>query len=354
MSVKFRLSCFIVVVPFLWVFAGDLSAINFLESYEGQETAGFIPIEKDRSNFTPYSEAFERTGRFLRMKVPKSDGEIEYRVTGLKKISVTPGMRYSIKMKAMGTENIYLLVMGLFYKNDEFVEISTLVRNTYFLNVNGMVAIEKEFAPPPDTDSMILYMALIQKPSGKTLTPGTKLVFEELSVSETGPMKTVPADMLNKNFLKYDDFTQCALGEFTDMTRGLGERSKRWSNVDAQVVELEGEKCLRIIRTPENFSSPFFKTAAFGFDPQTYYIKATATVRGEGEFHLGLWWIRDGFNTDFQNQVPCILSDEWTSVTEIRPCLSPLVLSTELVFHSNKDGVLYVKNLSVEIVNAED
>ena len=217
-----------------------------------------------------------------------------------------------------------------------------------------MTSLEKDFAIPTGIDSMILNVCLASSKAEIKMKPGVKLVIEELAIKEKAKINIPPSEICGKNFMPMTDFSSYKPGEFTDMHKGNGKNAKHWPDVDAQIVEFNGQKCLRIERRPQDYIYPFLTSITFPFNPQNYFIKASITVCGKGEFCLGLWWKRKDLDRDYQNRVKCVLSDEWKTFTETRACLSPLVTNADLSFTSSGNAVIYIKDISIEFVNPEN
>ncbi|MFA6549174.1 MAG: hypothetical protein WCT39_04505 [Candidatus Margulisiibacteriota bacterium] len=320
---------------------------------EGQESSAYIQGTEDLTGFVPYSEMFVRKDNLFFLTIPETKEILSANFTGLAKVPVKPGTIHAIRLTGMGIEQINIAIVGDFYSKNEYVESLPILGNTFSQNVNGMTALEKDFAVPSGVDSMILNVRLTSA-KAEEMRPGVKVVIEELAIKEKCKIKTPAAEISGKNLLSARDFTNCSLGEFAGIHKGNGKDAKHWSDVDAQIVEFDGRKCLKIERTPQNYIYPFLTSKPFPLDPQNYFIKVTVTARGKGEFRIGLWWTRKNFDRDYQNRVKCVLSDEWKTFTEVRACLSPLVTCADLSFTSSGDAVIYIKNVSMEFIDPEN
>ena len=335
-----KLITFLVTQVFFCIYVN--AEINFMKLNEGQEKCDHITPYENPESFIPYSKAFIRNGSFFSFITPKNSQKKNSYFTRLAKVSVEPKTIYTLKLTALGSEKLYILITGLFFKNGKYIGTRSVFRHIYLQNVNGMTSVEKDFAIPTGVDSMILNL---------TMNSNATLIIKEFAIRKKGRIKIPPSGYLGKNLLPIGDFKNCQLGEFTGMYKGRGKNAKHWPNIKADVVELNGEKCLKIERNTQNYIYPFFTSVPFPFNPQNYLIKASVTVRGKGEFRLGLWWKRKGIPRDYQNRVKCVLSDKWTTFTEIRACLSPLVTNANLSFYSTGNAVIYVKNIKIEFID---
>lgn len=325
--------------------------IDYMKFSSGQEKNSFDKDIKDKC-FIPFDKAFKRVGDFLIFAIP-AETEAAMAFSGFKEVKVEPSRIYSLKLTALGAERVYMYLRAYFISdNPAENSIQTLYRHVFFLNQNGMTTIEREFAVPPGVRSMILSVSVMNDAGNKTLTPGNKIIIKNLIITEKCPVAVPPEALAGKNLLPYGDFRKFPLGEFNEIFRGAhSDPNKKWPKFDAQVVELDGVKCLKITRTDKSYPYPFFTTEKFSKDIKNCFVKATATVRGEGPMRLGLWWERQGyFSPDYMNRVAHQLDGKWTTVTEIRACLSPLVTNADLSITSYSDAVIYVKDISVELI----
>lgn len=352
MKKRFKNIIFVVLQFSLCIYAN--AEIDFMDFKKGQEDSSYIPVTDNSAGFVPFSRFFIHKDNFIFLTIPETKEPLPANFTGTEKLSVKPGTIYTLKLRGMGIEQTHITVTGLFFSKDKYLESLTVFRNTFLQNVNGMMSLEKDFAIPPGVDSMILNIALSSAKADVKMRPGTKVVLEEFALKEKGEMKEPSAEISGINFMPTGDFSNSETGEFKNIHKGNGKEAKHWSDVDAQIVEFDGRKCLKIERTAQNYIYPFLTSKPFPFNPQNYFIRATVTVRGKGEFKLGLWWTRKDFDRDYQNRVNCTLSDEWKTFTEVRACLSPLVSCADLSFTSNGDAVIYVKEIRLEFISPQD
>jgi hypothetical protein len=348
----FELTFLVVIQSFSCICAD--AETNFMDFNEGQESYNYVKSNEEQNSFIPYSKIFIRKDNFVFLTIPETKEPLPANFTGLAKRQVVPGTIYTIRLTAMGIEQTNVAITGLFFNKDEYIESLPVLHNTFSQNVNGMTSFEKDFAVPLGVDSMILNIGLSSAKANVKMRPGTKVVIEELALKEKGKIRIPSTEIAGKNFMPMGNFTNCDLGEFKSIHKGNGKDAKHWSDVDAQIVEFGSQKCLKIERTPQNYIYPFLTSKPFPFSPQNYFIKATVTARGKGEFKLGLWWARKDFNRDYQNRPKCVLTDEWQTFTEVRACLSPLVTCADLSFTSNGDAVIYVKDISIEFISPEE
>jgi hypothetical protein len=172
-------------------------------------------------------------------------------------------------------------------------------------------------------------------------------MIEELSIVRKGDMKFADADLKKINFAADYDFSRYPVGDFPNIHKGNRPEAKRWSDVKAQIVEVDGEKVLHIVRNKNNYIYPFIHFAPFSVDPQYYFVRLTFKAKGKGSFFSGLWWKRPDLNFDFENTPECKLTDEWQTFTMFRPCMIPGVESATLGFTSHGDGEFFIKDIEV-------
>jgi hypothetical protein len=349
MNRKLKLGIFglIQIIYCGWTFAD----VDFVKLNEGQENPDYVQNVKPVKGFIPYSKAFIRKGPYILFVNPQNKRKTHFNFTGLKEIPVKPGTVYSMKITAIGQELSVMDIFGIIFKDKKYWGKLSIIKNIFFLNVNGMTTIERDFTVPLGASSIVLDFGVGPWEKGKVNRPGTKLIIQELTLKEKGRMKTPSPEILGKNFLPMGNFGNCKNGDFAGIFKGCGKTAKHWPDIEAKIVKLDGLKCLRIKRTPQSYPYPHITSKRFPFNPQYYYIKVSVTARGKGEFNLGLWWKRDNFNPDYSNRIKCILSKEWQTFTETRACLSPLVSSAALAFYSKNNAEIYIKDISLKFIS---
>lgn len=262
----------------------------------------------------------------------------------LQTLQLDPRGLYELRLRFAGQEKIALYVFGFEYSSGKIRWTRPLAKTMSYLNVNGITDYSKEFAVSPGTDRLQPMFQLHKE--GRPFSKSA-LMIEELSIIRKGDMKFADAELKKINFAADYDFSKYPVGDFTNIHKGNGPKAKKWSDVKAEIVELDGEKVLHIVRNKDNYIYPFIHFAPFNVDPQYYFVRLTFKAKGKGAFFSGLWWRRPDLNFDFENTPECKLTDEWQTFTMYRPCMPPGVKSATLGFTSRGDGEFFIKDIEV-------
>ena len=262
----------------------------------------------------------------------------------LQRLKLDPRGLYELRLRFAGQEKIALYVFGFEYNAGKIRWNRPLAKTMSYLNVNGMTDYRKEFAVSPGTDC---FQPVFQLHKAGRPLPNSVVMIEELSITRKGDMKFADADLKKINFAADYDFSKYPVGDFSNIHKGNGPNAKKWSDVKAQIVEVDGEKVLHIVRNKNNYIYPFINFAPFNVDPRYYFVRLTFKAKGKGSFFSGLWWKRPDLNFDFENTPECKLTDEWQTFTMLRPCMIPGVKSATLGFTSHGDGEFFIKDIEV-------
>ncbi len=253
---------------------------------------------------------------------------------------------YELKMRYVGQEGIRLIVCGSEYGKEKIQKNNILLNTVSSLNVNGAAEYRKEFAVSPACELLFPSLSVINP--GK-LGHAVELLVEDLSIRRVGNMKFAPEEIKKINLASDYDFSKYPAGDFPDIHKGNGVNAKKWSNIKAEIVELNGEKVLHIIRKPENYIYPYMALKPFPIDPKYHFIKLSFKIKGKGSIKPGLWWKRSSLGWDYYHGLEVKLSDEWQTVTVIHPCMTPDVKSATMSFSSNGHGEFWIKDIFVNM-----
>ena len=106
--------------------------INFMKLDEGQENCNYIQNSGNSDGFIPYSKIFVRNGQFFSITIPASKVIYSSNFTGLAKVPVKSGTIYTLKVTAMGVEQLNMTISGQFFRGNEYMESLCILRNLYF------------------------------------------------------------------------------------------------------------------------------------------------------------------------------------------------------------------------------
>lgn len=291
--------------------------------------------------FQPYSKVIKPYGKSYLLKNP-DQMPVFYMV--FQGVTLQPNDVYELKMRYIGQEGIRFLISGSEYFNGAIQKNHVLLNTTSFLNVNGAATYTKQFAVTKDCEQLIPSLSVISP--GKKGNP-TPLLVEELSIVKVGTMKKASTEIRKINIASDYDFSKYPEGDFNKIHKGNGKNAKKWSNIKAEIVNLNGEKVLHIVRTPQNYIYPFMNLKPFPIDPKYHYVKFTFKVKGSGNLQPGLWWKRASLNWDYYHGREVKLTDQWQEVTVLHPCMTPDVKSATISFTSRDDGEYWIKDISV-------
>ena len=296
------------------------------------------------STFLPFSQAVAPSELGYWIKNPKAQPAL---LTVFNGVSLEQKGIYELVMRYVGHERLRLIISGSEYQNGKILKKDVLLNTMAYLNVNGTVEYRKKFAVSPECETLVPSLTLINP--GKS-GHATELLIEELSVKRVGTMKTASDELKKVNFASEYDFSQYPAGEFNNMFKGKGKDAKTWSDVKAEIVDLNGEKVLHMIRTPANYIYPYMDLQPFTVDPQYYLVKLTFKAKGKGSIKPGLWWKRVEMNWDYYHGEEVQLNNEWQTVTLTHPCLTPNVDKATISFTSKGDGEFWIKDISVNFL----
>ena len=294
--------------------------------------------------FQPYSEiiAQEKAGWLVRN--PQKTMGLQTVLHGLK---LDPAGIYELRMRYVGKERTRLFIHGSELKDGKVSKTHVLVNTMSFLNVNGAVEYRKQFAVTPGCEQLIPALSVYS--GGKTGNP-VELIIEELSITRVGKMNSASDSLKKVNFASDYDFSKHPVGDFNKITKGRGANVKKWSDVKAEIVNLNGEKVLHIVRTPENYIYPYLELAPFTVDPRYYFVKYTFKAKGKGTISPGLWWQRSHLSFDYYHGNAAVLTDDWQTITVIHPCMTPDVARAAVSFTSSGHGEFWIKDISVSFL----
>ncbi|MBR7145485.1 MAG: hypothetical protein IKD10_11160 [Lentisphaeria bacterium] len=295
------------------------------------------------STFMPYSKMIVPAESGWLVKNPSEKTAV---FAVLKGITLDPDGIYELRMRYVGREKTRLFINGAEYKNGSIFKKNILLNTVSFLNVNGPVEYRKVFAVNPDCEQLVPVLSLIN--AGKK-GHATEFLIEDLSVHRIGTMKKASDKVKKVNSASEYDFSNYPLGSFDKIHKGDGANAKKWSDVKAEIVNLNGEKVLHIVRKPENYIYPFIEMKPFTVDPQYHFVKLTFKAKGTGSITPGLWWKRPALSWDYYHGESVKLTGEWQTVTLIHPCLTPGVESSTVSFTSSGHGEFWIKDIFVGI-----
>ena len=261
-------------------------------------------------------------------------------------MKLDPNAIYELKMRFAGQEGLRLLVTGSEYKNSKHIKSNILLNTNSYLNVNGMTSCSKEFAITPGCEEFY--------PSVSVMTtsekgPAVMLHVEECSIRQTGFMKKAAPEIRQINLASDYDFSRYPVGEFNKIYKGYGLKAEKWSSIKAEIVNLNGEKVLHIVRKPENYIYPYMELKKFPVDPKYHFVKLSFKIKGSGKIKPGLWWKRPSLNWDYYHGPEVELTNEWQQTTLIHPCMTSDVKSATMSFTSSGNGEFWIKDIAVNI-----
>ena len=309
-----------------------------LLSHPGMETqSDLFPS----SIFLPYSKVFQPYKSAWLVKNPARQQAIFSVLRGVK---LDSNGIYELRMRYSGQEQGHFTLHGYELKNGEILKAQVLLNTMSYLNVNGVVEYRKPFAVSPDCEQFLSSLTL--RNPGRN-GHATELLIEELSICRIGTMKTALPGLGRINYASEYDFSRHPEGDFQKIRKGLGVNAKKWSDVKAEVVKVDGEKVLHILRKPENYIYPYFELKPFLTDPRYHFIKLTFKVKGKGSIKPGLWWKRETLSFDYYHGKEVKLTDDWQDVSLIHPCMTPDVKNAAVSFTSSGHGEFWIKDISV-------
>ena len=296
------------------------------------------------STFQPYSRVVVPAEQGYWIKNPNEQPAV---LTVFNGLTLDCKGIYEWCLRYAGYERVRLLLSGNEYKNGSIFKKDVLLNTMSYLNVNSTVEYRKKFAVSPECERLVPAFTLINP--GKS-GHAAELWIEEFSVKRVGTMKTASNALKNINLADEYDFSRYPAGEFNNMFKGKGKDVKKWSDVKAEVVELNGEKVLHIVRKPADYIYPYMDLKAFPTDPQYYFVKLTFKARGKGGIRPGLWWKRFEMSWDYYHGEEVQLTDEWQTISLIHPCLTPNVEKATMSFTSKGDGEFWIKDISATLL----
>ena len=327
-------------IPLLLILCGCAvteEKINLLASPGMETQTELFP----HSTFLPYSKVFKSYKSAWLVKNPAQQQALFSVLRGVK---LDSNGIYELRMRYSGQERDRFILHGYELKNGEIKKAQVLLNTTSYLNVNGAVEYRKPFAVSPDCEEFLTSMTFIN--SGKK-GHATELLIEELSICRIGTMKTAFPGLGKINYASEYDFSKHPEGDFQKIRKGLGPDAKKWSDVKAEVVKVDGEKVLHILRKPENYIYPYIDLKPFLTDPQYHFIKFSFKARGKGSIKPGLWWNRKTLSFDYYHGKEVKLSDNWQEITLIHPCMTPDVKNAAVSFTSSGHGEFWIKDIAV-------
>lgn len=329
-------------VPLLLMLCGCVSAekkVDLLASAGMEEQSDLFP----GGAFQPFSKVITPHPAGWLVKNPLTSSAL---LTVFNGITLEPDGIYELRMRYVGFEKTRLILNGAECRDGKILKRHLLLNTVSFLNVNGSTEYRKEFAVTPDCEQLIPSLLILH--SGKSGN-ATELLVEELAVYRVGTMKSASDELKNFNIAEDYDFSQYPEGDFDRIHKGSGPNAKKWSDVKAEIVKLDGEKVLHIVRTPENYIYPFMELKPFPVNPQYYFIKYTFQAKGNGSIKPGLWWKRFALSWDYYHGEEVKLTDQWQTITVLHPCMSPDVSHAGISFTSQGSGEFWIKDISVNI-----
>ena len=295
------------------------------------------------STFQPFSRVIKPYGSSWQIVNPERNSVFFTVFQGQK---LDPEGIYRVQLRFIGQEGTRFLLSGSEFSNGKIIKNQILLNLVSFLNINGAVTYSKEFAVTPDCEQMIPSLTVIN--SGKKGNAKEMLV-EEFSITRVGSMKKADPEIRKINLASDYDPAKLPEGNFTKIHKGSGENAKKWSNIKAEIITLNGEKVLHIVRKPENYIYPFLELKKFPIDPKHHFVKVSFKAKGTGAIKPGLWWKRAVLNWDYYHGQEVKLTDEWQTITVLHPCMTPDVKSATMSFSSNGDGEFWIKDISANI-----
>ena len=297
--------------------------------------------DADPETFLPWSTAVKPHGGSKLFKNPK---KLPLYTVDFAKVPLSPGWIYELNMKFVGQEGTALHLYGTEFSGEKPGNTHVLLRTRSALNVNGATGYSKEFAISPGSTGILPHFLIAS--AGKS-GHVNELLVENLSIRKIAPMKQASPEIKKINLASAYDFSKHPEGEFTKMCRGMGANAKHWSNVKAEVVKIDGESMLHIVRKPENYIYPWMDLNPFPIDPRYHYVRLSFQIKGSGAVSPGLWWKRRTLQWDYYHGKKVELTNDWQTVTLVHPCMTPDVKSATMSFSSSGDGEFWIKNISV-------
>ena len=294
-------------------------------------------------HFRPFSEIVKPYGSSWLITNPDREQHI---VTALSGVKLDPTGIYELKMRYAGQEGTRLILNGLEYGDGKIIKRNTLLNTVSFLNVNGMTAYSKEFAVTPECRELVPSLSILRPGKNGNLE---EFLVEELSIRRVGDMKKAAPEVKKVNLASDYDFSEYPEGDFKKIHKGNGADAKKWTDIKAEIVTLDGEKVLHIVRTPENYIYPFMNLKKFPIDPKYHFVKVSFKAKGTGSILPGLWWDRASLHWDYYHLPEVSLSDRWQTVTFLHPCMTSDVRSATMSFTSSGSGEFWIKDISVNL-----
>ena len=294
-------------------------------------------------NFLPWTIAVKDSPAGKIFKNPK---RLPLYTVEFQPIAPEPGWIYEMNMKFIGQEGTALHIYGVEYAGTVQRSNHVLLRTRSALNVNGVTGYSKEFAVAPGCTE--LRTSLTVASAGKT-GHTTELLVEKLSIRKVAPMKQASSEIRKINLAEDYDLSKYPEGSFPKMSKGYGENAKHWPNVKAEIVKVDGENLLHIVRTKDQYIYPFMELKPFPVDPRYYYIRLTFEIKGKGTVAPGLWWKRRSLSWDYFHGKKVTLTDDWQTVTVVHPCMTPDVKSATMSFTGGGDGEFWIRNISANM-----
>ncbi|MBQ9772130.1 MAG: hypothetical protein IJW23_09945 [Lentisphaeria bacterium] len=263
-------------------------------------------------------------------------------------VQLDPAGIYKLQMSFVGQEGTHLIIGGSELSNGKITKNHVLLKAKSYLNVNGTTTYAKEFAVTSSCEQLIPSLSVMHVGIGEKGN-ARELLIEDLSITRVGTMKKAAPDIRKINLAADYDLKKLPLGDFKKIHKGNGPNAKRWSNIKAEIVTLNGEKVLHIVRAPGNYIYPYMNLKPFPIDPKHHFVKVTFKAKGKGAIKPGLWWKRATLNWDYYHDKEVKLTDEWQTITVIHPCMTPDVKSATMSFSSLGHGEFWIKDISANI-----
>ena len=293
--------------------------------------------------FQPYSRVMIRDNAGWLVRNP---GKMPVFFVVFQGVSLDAEGIYELNMRYVGLEGTRLIISGSEFNGETYLKGLVLMNTVSSVNVNGAAEYRKEFAVTPDCNRLIPSLSVINP--GKN-GHGTELLVEELSIRRTGTMKAASSSIRTVNLASDYDFAKYPEGDFEKICKGYGKQAKRWSSIKAEIVNLDGENVLHIVRKPENYIYPYMELKPFPVDPKYYFVKLSFKIKGKGSIKPGLWWKRNSLNWDYYHGGEVKLTDQWQTVTVIHPCMTPDVKNATMSFTSGGSGEFWIKDITANL-----
>ncbi len=310
---------------------------------KGQETS-YHP-SMPQGELLPFSQTVKNENGLFAIQNPEKR---KFLSVGFAALDLEPGSVYRFTLRAVGREGLEIAAFLSEFEKENLRYDRNLLRATLFLNVNGITAFQKDFTVSEGTTKAIPCITFFSR--GGAMNPGCIALLETLSIEKVGEMKKLPAGTPKTDLAKKYEFNRFPVGDFTLIHKGNGPDAAKWRDIQAGIVDLQGEgKALHIVRHKGDYIYPYILLDDFPVEPMYHYVKVTFEAKGRGAFRTGIWWKRRHLEWDYENAPLCRLTDQWQTFTIRRPCLTPDVVAPTLAFNSADEGEYFIRNLSVTL-----